>query len=199
MRIVAAAALVVALAGASALGAQQNRFLVGAQIGVFEPSGFADTYDAVYGDTLTPIGLRFEIDWGRWFGALTVERMKADGERVALVPEPVPTGIPISLTLTPVRLSAARRFRDGAAWRPYVGGGVTVLSWKEEDEFESTSSTDFGAHLLGGLAWHGARMRAGGELVWSTVPNALEGGVSQELGEDDLGGLSASLYVGWSF
>jgi hypothetical protein len=199
MNRTATLALLVLLALPAAASAE-GRFFVGLQIGSYEPEGFADSFDAVYGETLTPIGVRFELVGARWFAALSYSEMAADGERVVFVPGPVGTGISSKLTLRPLRLSAARRFRSGSSWRPYVGAGVTGMSFEESTAFEKASSTEIGVHLMGGLGWAGSgRFRAGGELVYTTVSNAIEGPVAAFYGEDDLGGVELSLYAGWSF
>ena len=72
---------------------ETRRFSVGLRAGAFEPLAFADSYDAIYGESLVPFGARFEFRPRRtpyarpkWFLALTTDFVSADGERVAFVP-----------------------------------------------------------------------------------------------------------------
>jgi len=193
------AALLAAVAIAVAAPASAGSWFVGAEVGDFDPSGFSDAYDAIYGESLTPVGLRVEWSGRSWFAALSVSRMEADGERVVLVPRPVGTGVATRLELEPVRLSLARRFRPGSAWRPYVGAGLTSLGLREETRFEEFSDRTSGFHVLGGVSWQRRHLRAGAELVVSTVDAGGAEGLLDQFGEDDLGGRTLALYLGWSF
>jgi len=187
------------LAGATVAGAETGRYFLGAQIGLFEPTGFADSFDAVYGGSLVPLGVRFEVGGPRWFASLAAAQMEADGERVVLVPQPVGTGVATELTLRPFRFTVARRFRDAGAWRPYVGGGLTVLDWRESTSFETVSDISHGYHALGGAARQRGRWRWGGEVVASRVDVGSNAGLLEQFGEDDLGGVEIAVYAGWSF
>lgn len=187
------------LAGAGAAGAEAGKYFLGAQVGLFEPTGFADSFDAVYGGSLVPLGVRFEVGGPRWFAALTAAQMEADGERVVLVPQPVGTGVATELTLRPYRFSLARRFRGAEAWRPYVGGGVTVLDWRESTSFDTVSDMAHGLHVVGGVARERGRWRWGGEAVVSRIDAGANAGLLEQFGEDDLGGVEIAVYAGWSF
>jgi len=200
MRRTAWLLVVVAVLSAASAGAAE-RFYVGLTAGLFEPYGFADAYDAVYGETLTPIGFELETRLGeRWFLALASDFSSADGERVALVPEPVPTGVATELKLNPWRLTFGRVFRAGRPLTVRLGAGATLLSWKETSELESVSGSDLGGHVLLGVRNAFGRFALGAEAVYSTIPDALpEGGAAAQLGEDDLGGLALLATAGWSF
>lgn len=212
-------AVLCAFLGAAALAAQESppaiddvfpevrRLSLGVRVGVFEPLAFADAYDAVYGDALTPIGARFEFRPRRapyarpkWFLALSTDFAASDGEAVALVPEPVPTGIATTLELNPWHLTSGWLFRPATRFHPYLGAGVTALRWKEEDEFESVSATDVGAHAVAGLRWRAfdLPLAIDGELLYYLVPGVFdEAGAAAVFGEKDLGGLQAALTVSW--
>jgi hypothetical protein len=84
---------------------------------------------------------------------------------------------------------------------PYVGGGYSAYKYTESSEF-STPDEDVddwfsGFHLLGGAEYQAMRWLAvGGELGWSTIPDALgAGGVSAAFEEDNLGGVTFRLKV----
>jgi hypothetical protein len=199
-RRLAAAGLLVALAG-PAVG-QAPRFYGGFSAGIFEPLGFADSYDAVYGETLTPLGADLEARLGeRWFVGLSTEWMGADGEQVALVPEPVPTGIATELELNPWHLTFGWIAGSDDGWSFRLGGGATYLVWKESSESAESSGSDPGAHLSLALRRALGRFRLGARARYSTIPDALdeEGGAAAAFGEDDLGGLSLALTAGWAF
>jgi opacity protein-like surface antigen len=119
-----------------------------------------------------------------------------DGERF-------PLGIPATITVTPVELTGGYRFDRGARVVPYAGGGLGWHRYEEASEFadsgENVKESFTGYHVIGGaevriLRWIGAA----GEFQWATVPDALgqnPNGVSSQLGEDDLGGLTFRVKV----
>ena len=77
---------------------------------------------------------------------------------------------------------------------PYVGGGFSSYKYSEtsegDDSSENLDERFNGFHLLGGGEYRVMRwLRIGGEIVWSSVPDALgSGGVSAAFNEDNLGG-----------
>lgn len=195
--------LAVAGAGPGALWAEGERFLVGLEAGPFEPEGFADSYDAVYGESLNPIGARFE--WNvrpRFLLALSASLVSADGEQVVILDGegPVSTGVPTELELQPWHLTAAFRIHPEGPWSGYVGGGPTLLRFDESSEFERDSGTELGYHVAGGVRRSFGRFVVGVGALYSSIPDAVgEGGISAELGEDDLGGLATMLLLGYAF
>lgn len=194
-------AVLVGLVGLPAPTPAAERFYVGVTAGIFQPYGFKDSYDAIYGETLTPFGAELEMALGeRWFLALATDFSSAAGERVAFVPEPVPTGIATKLELNPWRLTLGRAFRVGNPWTLRLGAGPTLLSWRERSEIETVSGSDLGAHLLFGVRRGVGRFAFGAEAVYSTLPNALDGaGAAAQTGDDDLGGLALLATFGWRF
>jgi hypothetical protein len=195
--------LFAALSFPGAATAEGERFLVGLEGGLFEPEGFSESYDAVYGDTLTPLGARFE--WAvvpRFALALSTSFVSTDGEQVAILPGegPVPTGIETELELNPWHLTAAYRIHPEGPWSGYVGGGLTLLRFDEANEFEETSGSELGYHAAAGVRRAFGRFVVGLEGLYSTVPDAIgESGAAAAFGEDDLGGLAAKLLLGYAF
>ena len=195
------AAIVLATLLTAAEARAETSFHLAARVGLFDPTGAADTFDAVYGgDRFTLVGLQAEVRFARgWYLALAAERGALDGELVAILPggEVVPTGTPTEMTLTPVHLTVGWAFRPGARWGAFVGGGPTLLDWEEENAVAPVSGSDAGVHAVGGLRWSAGRWEVGAELRYSAVPDALgEGGVSAAFGEDDLGGVAVGLLAG---
>jgi hypothetical protein len=166
----------------------------GLRAGLFEMVNAADSYDAIFGEPMPRVGVQVEVDWRRrWRFAGSVDLGRVDGERVFLTDPPRGTGIDEELTMVPVHLTAAYRFRPRETWDVYAGLGPSYLSWKDETDFDSESGSDVGGSLVAGVRRQppAARWRFGGELRWSTFPGALpDGGVARFFDEDDPGGLS---------
>jgi hypothetical protein len=84
---------------------------------------------------------------------------------------------------------------------PYVGGGYSAYKYTESSEFsaqgEDVDQWFGGFHLLGGADYQAIRWLAcGGEIGWSTIPDALgAGGVSAGFEENNLGGVTVRLKV----
>lgn len=142
-----------------------------------------------------PVGLYAEL--GAW-------RFSADGERVFVGPrdEVFPLGIPTTIRVTPLELTAGWRFpRLARRLVPYAGGGVSWYRYKETASFaESGDDVDerfTGYQLLGGVDVQLHRwVHASGELAWSSVPDALgKSGASAAFNEDNLGGTSIRLKI----
>jgi hypothetical protein len=76
---------------------------------------------------------------------------------------------------------------------PYVGGGLSIYKYTETSEFadasEDVDERFSGYHLLGGAEVRLHRwVSVGGEVGWSSVPDALDGGVAAAFDEHNLGG-----------
>lgn len=175
------------------------------RLGAFEMTQAADSYDAVFGEVMPQLGIGFELEIGRrWLVGLTYDYGQVDGERVLPADPPIGTGVSEELTYRPLALTLAWRFRPEARLSPYVGAGAMIVDWQDESSGQSASGSDTGYHLVLGLrregdgAGRGGRFRWGGELRYSTVPDAIgEAGISRFFGEDDIGGLSLHLLAGW--
>ena len=138
------------------------------------------------------------------FANVRASRFRKTGERVFLFEgERFPLGIPATVTVTPVEITAGYRFARGQRVVPYAGGGVGWHRYEEgsdfADEDENVDEWFTGYHVLGGaevrlLRWLGAA----GELQWATVPDALgkeATGVASQFDETDLGGVTFRLKV----
>jgi hypothetical protein len=191
-----------ATAAAQGVAPPPGRWAFGLRLGVFDMTNAPDSYDAVYGDPMPQAGVQLERDWRRWRLALSADYGQVDGERALPTDPPLPTGIEETLTLTPVHLTAAYRFRPQARWDVYAGLGPSLLSWKDETDFASESGSEVGGSALVGLRRQ-ARGRGwewGGELRWSSFPGALpDAGFAGLFGEDDPGGLALTLVAARGF
>jgi hypothetical protein len=151
-----------------------------------------DSYDAVFGDPMPLLG--GQLEWQlrpRWLLVLTLDYGEVDGERVLPADPPIGTGIDETLTYIPLHLSAAWRADRGGDWALHLGAGPSFLSWEDDAGISSADGTEVGGHLLVALQRLRPRWIFGGELRWSTFPDAVgDAGIAEFYGEDDLGGLS---------
>jgi hypothetical protein len=136
--------------------------------------------------------------WKGLFADVAVSQQKMTGERVFLNGGTTyRLGIPLRITLRPIDLAAGWRVVRGRV-SPYVGGGVSLVSYRERDDFaqgdDEVNERATGGVILGGadvsiLRW----VYVGGEVRYRIISGVLgNAGVSQSLGEDQLGGVSVA-------
>jgi hypothetical protein len=158
------------------------------------------SFNAILGEDRGPIygGGAEVVLQSNWFVRVAAWRFKEVGERaVRLENQTFHLGIPLTVTIVPVEVSAGYRFPLGRRKLlvPYAGGGVSSHSYKETSTFaeanENLSERFTGYQLLGGVEYRLHRLFGiAGEVQWTTVPDALgAGGLSAEFDETDLGGL----------
>jgi hypothetical protein len=115
-------------------------------------------------------------------------------------------GIPTTVTVTPIELSAGFRFGDGRVGRrpgparqrliPYIGGGIGWHRYEETSSFaadgDNVKLQKIGYQVLGGAEYRlNGWLGLAGEAEWAMVPDALgqePNSVSAEFKETDLGG-----------
>ncbi len=162
----------------------------------------SQTFDAILETDSGAIfggGLRLVIPGGPYL-EVGAWRFEQDGERVFVGAnnQVFPLGIPLTVQMTPLEITAGWRFPGvlGPRLTPYVGGGYTSMRYEETSEFadesENVSERYNGFHLAGGAEVRLARWVAlTGDVVWTRIGGAIgEGGVSEVFDEDDLGGTS---------
>ncbi len=165
----------------------------------------ANTFDAVLGASSGPLfGGGLNLTERAAFFQVAAWRYMKDGERVFVGTgdEVFPLGIPARITVTELEIGGGWHIR-GLSRRllPYVGGGLTVLWYKETSDFadadENVDERFNGYHLLGGVELRVHRwIGVGGEVAWTSVPDAIaEGGASAAFDEDNLGGASVRLKI----
>lgn len=187
----AAAVLVALAAPGPALAQEGSRDLrAGFRLGAFEMINSADSYEAVYGDPMPLVGGHFEARvWRRLFLELSLDYGQVDGERAL-------PGLGLETTLTYVPLHTAASWRldrpeRGGPWETRAGLGPSFLSWEDDGGISSADGTEVGANLVLSVLRLRERWLFGGELRWSTFPDAVgNAGVTKLFGEDDLGGLA---------
>jgi opacity protein-like surface antigen len=203
--------LVVGLALAAPAAAQSPRpiSIRPFALGTVESFAAVDTFDAAFGRSYDPFfggGLQI-VARDKYFVELSVSRFKQTGERAFINGgQTFRLGIPLTATITPLEAVAGYRFRYSPRVRPYVAAGVGLYLYKEESDFSDPTATlpatgvDLEARHTGIILNGGAEFRVrplvriGADLQYTHVPGILGGGgVSQQAGEDDLGGISARL------
>jgi opacity protein-like surface antigen len=160
----------------------------------------AESFKAVLGSERGPVfggGAEVVTPQGV-FVSIRASRFRSTGQRVFLFNgQRFDLGVPVTVTITPLELSAGYRFALGRLV-PYGGGGVGWHRYEETSRF-AEAAEDFkesfqGYHALAGIELRFARWIAGGaEAQWATVPDALgqdPNGVSREFGESNLGGIT---------
>jgi opacity protein-like surface antigen len=160
-----------------------------------------DTFDATLGKTYGPFfggGVQLLIH-DRFFVEASLSRFQQDGERAYLSGgQAFKLGIPLTATITPFELTGGYRFRlkRHPKVRPYLAAGVGSYSYKETSQF-SEAGEDVDTRHVGFAANGGAEFRLqrwvglAVDVHYTHVPGILgTGGVSQQAGESDLGGVA---------
>jgi opacity protein-like surface antigen len=105
-------------------------------------------------------------------------------------------GIPLTATITPLEFTGGYRFRFWERVRPYVAAGIGTYSYKETsdfaDETEIVDTRETGFVVNGGAEVRLHRwFAAAADVQYSHIGSVLgAGGLSQRVGEDDLGGVA---------
>jgi opacity protein-like surface antigen len=141
----------------------------------------------------------------RIFGRVRASRFGKTGQRVFVFEgETFDLGIETNVRIAPVDVTGGYRFFDAdRRVVPYLGAGLGWHRYEETSEFaeddENVDERHRGYHVLGGAEVRLARwLGVGGELQWTTVPEALgqdPNGVSAAFEETDLGGVSFRVNV----
>ena len=163
-----------------------------------------DTFDAAFGKTFFPFfggGVQVVINDG-FFVEATASRFRQTGERAYLSGgKAFKLGIPLTATITPLEVSAGYRFRLSQLprVRPYASVGYGTYAYQETSDF-AQAGDDVDTRHSGYVASGGAEFRLhtwvglAVDVQYSRVPGILgNGGVSQQAGESDLGGVAARL------
>jgi outer membrane protein with beta-barrel domain len=156
--------------------------------------------EAIFGQPVQPVwGGGLSAAWRNGlFVDFTASRFNRTGERAFFFnDESFQLGIPVKVSLIPVEVTAGARFPASRKVLPYFGGGIGWYSYKEEDETGGSAADVFKERHQGYLALGGAEYRFNRsvglavDVQFTHVPGILgTGGISKELSEDDLGGIS---------
>jgi len=165
----------------------------------------SESFDAVL-DTSSGVifggGAEVGLPWGGLYVGVGAWRFSEQGERVFVSGSEVfRLGIPVTIEVTPIEVTGGWRFKNfSTRFVPYVGAGWSSYAYKETSDFADGDDVDerfSGFHILGGAEFKLTHwLGVGGELAWTTVPDALgTGGASRAFDETDLGGVSYRLKI----
>jgi hypothetical protein len=164
------------------------------------------TFNAAFGSRVASFfggGLEIATRRGLFFD-LAVSHLSKDGQRAFVNNgEIFQLGIPLKISLTPVEVTGGYRpkLRRHPRIVPYAGGGVGWYRYKEAAEFASgnddVETTHAGFFFLGGAEVRLSRwVAAAADAQYSVVSGILgQGGLSKDVGENNLGGVSARIRV----
>ena len=193
--------------GQSAMGAQVIG-IVGVQwptaVESFEATGL-DSRPREFGG-----GLQITNLWRELFAQVTVTATSDTGQRVFVDDGTVfPLGIPLTVKATYFDMSGGWKvkFPGRAAQRivPYAAAGLGVVRYRETSPFAETGDdvdeSSISYHVQGGVEVGITRwLGLSADVRYRRVPDLLGlGGVSAAFGEDDFGGVNASLGVRVTF
>ena len=161
-----------------------------------------DTFTSVFGRTYQPFwGGGLQVTLGdRYYAELTASRFRKNGDRVFRnAGQTFHLGIPLTATLTPFEIVGGYRFHlTKRPWLvPYVGAGVGRYAYRETSQF-AADGEDLDTRHAGFIVHGGGEFRlspwvgVGTDVQFTRVPGIFgRGGISQDVGEDDLGGFAA--------
>ncbi len=192
------------------------RFAVFGTAGLFTATA-TESFDAVLDKhNGTDIGVGAQVAWqsGRLRGLFVevdASRFEETGERAFVHEgEVFPLGIPLTIGLTPIevsagyRLNAVRRTRGGVVASPiayFVGGGVGSVGYREADDDGVLTDRFTAYHVMGGVDVTVFRLlQIGAEARYRGVPDGLGvAGISDAFNETDLGGTTFRVRIGVAF
>lgn len=145
------------------------------------------------------------------FVEVDASRFEETGQRVFIDDgEVFGLGIPLTIGLTPIevsagyRLNAVRRTRGGVVASRvayFLGGGVGSIGYRETDDEGAITDRFTAYHVMGGgdvTLWR--LIQVGAEARYRWVPDGLGvGGVSDSFNETDLGGTTIRVRIGIGF
>jgi outer membrane protein W len=163
-----------------------------------------ETFNATFGQTAVPFfggGVQVVVKDGL-FVEVGASHFHQTGQRAYLSGgQSFQLGIPLTATITPLEISAGYRFRiSSLPWvRPYAAAGYGSYAYTETSDFAEPGEdvdTRHGGFLMNGGAefrlhrWVGLAV----DVQYTHVPGILgSGGVSQQAGESDLGGVAGRI------
>jgi hypothetical protein len=160
------------------------------------------TFDAVFGKTFQPFwggGLSVAFRKGL-FVDVTASRFKKVGERAFFFEgQGYPLDIPLTVTVTPLEVTAGIRFSATPTVFPYAGGGVGSYRYQESSSFDDSEfeKRHVGYLVVGGVEFRVSRwVGISGDVQYTHVTGIIgSGGVSKEAGETDLGGTAGRFRI----
>jgi opacity protein-like surface antigen len=162
------------------------------------------TFDAVFGQSREAFwggGVQVALRSGIYI-EIGASHFKKSGQRAFVFNgQTFPLGIPLTATITPIEVTGGYRFRLWPVVIPYAGIGISRYAYVETSDFANAADNVDTAHV-GYLVVGGAEFRlhrwvgVGVDVQYTRVTGILGGGgISAELGENDLGGTALRLKV----
>jgi len=159
-----------------------------------------DTFNAVFGRSYDPFfggGVQLVVQ-DQFVVELTASRFKQTGQRAFISNgQSFGLGIPLTATIVPFEVTGGYRFKLSPRVRPFVAAGFGTYKYTETSSFNEAGE-DVDIRHAGFVLNGGADFRLhpwisiGADVHYTRVPGILgSGGVSQQAGEDDLGGTAA--------
>ena len=160
------------------------------------------TFETVFGTSLQPFwggGLGIAFGNGLYVDVIA-SRFKKKGERAFFSDgQGYRLGIPLTVTVTPLEVTAGGRFRIASRLFPYVGAGVGSYRYQETSEFDDAplDTRHVGYLVVGGVEFRiSGWVAVSGDAQYTHVSGIIgSGGVSKEAGESDLGGTAGRFRV----
>jgi hypothetical protein len=161
-----------------------------------------ETFTAISGKSYAPFfggGLQVAFH-GKYYVEVGASRFQQTGSRVFRNNgQNFNLGIPLTATITPLEITGGYRFRPRQfrQLRPYIGAGVTSYAYKEVSDFavsgEDLTTRHAGLVGVGGLEFRVHRyVGISADMELSHVTGILgQQGISKDVGETNLGGISA--------
>jgi hypothetical protein len=165
---------------------------VGLRLGAFEMTNSSESWDAVFGGPMPQLGGQLEVRvWQRFMVAIAADWGEASGRRILPTRPPIRTDVGTTLSHLPAHLTLGWFPIAQRPWELFVGAGPSLLSWRESSLGNSRSDTTTGGHAVLGGRRHLRRFTLGGEVRWSTFPDAAGDRAAMAFfDEDDMGGFS---------
>jgi hypothetical protein len=180
-------------------------------LGTIQAFTAVDTFDAVFARSYQPFiggGVQFVSD-DTYVLELAASRFQQTGQRAFINGgEKFRLGIPLTARVTTLEATAGYRFKYSPRVRPYFGLGAGLYLYKESSDFSDpaanppATAVDRDTRHAGLVANGGAEFRVhrwiaiAADVQYTYVPGILgTGGVSQQAGEDDLGGIAGRVKV----
>jgi opacity protein-like surface antigen len=160
-----------------------------------------DTFDAVFETTRGPFfggGVQVVVV-DQFVIEVGASRFRHTGQRVfrTNAGSIFRLGIPLTATITPFEITGGYRFPIWERVRPYVAAGVGSYAYTETSDF-ADDAENVDARETGFVVNGGAEVRlhrwigVAADVQYSRVRGILgTGGISQQVGDNDLGGVSA--------
>jgi hypothetical protein len=162
----------------------------------------SETFETIFGQSVQPFwggGIEL-VDTSGFYLDFTFSRFKKTGERAFFFEgDGFGLSTPLTVTIIPIEVTAGFRFNPASRVIPYAGGGIGSYGYEEVSDFDPEPFEDrhVGYLAVGGVDFRISRwFGVSADVQYTYVPDIIgSGGVSQDAGESDLGGVAARFRV----